>query len=225
MPYPRTTVPTERLAQLLVQATAALRNLTGAEGGRQLAVKSRSIEAVLQIMTGVATGGGNNDESVWTVSSSTPALGALGQFGELMLNCVRILAKLSLYEDCRRLMAGDRRAVAAIFELLTIHGRSQPLVVRVCFVLGNLTSRAEPLRLLLAGPDNHGIDTLLGLLFDYSLVDEALFEQQPDAADGYLAVFLFLFFFFTCLVWLVLVYWFLCCFRIFVCLFRFFLFL
>ena len=110
------------------------------------------------------------------------SLGPLSQFGELMLNCVRILAKLSLYEDCRRVMAADTRAVQGVFELLAVHGRSQPLVVRVCFVLGNLTSRSEQHRELIAGRDNHGVDTLLGLLFDYSLVDEALWEQQEDSA-------------------------------------------
>lgn len=153
----------DKRAQLLVQATATLRNLAGIGPNKTQFVKFGVIEKLLRIVAQQAT------------------------YGELQLNVVRILSKLSLFEECRRAITQDHSAVGALFNLLTLHGRTAALVIRVCFILGNVTSRNEAVRLMIA--DEHdGINTLLGLLFDYSLVDEGIADegakQDPSLVDG-----------------------------------------
>lgn len=149
---------TEKKAQLLVQATATLRNMAAVNTNRKQFLEFGIIPQLLSIVKAYPT------------------------YGELQLNVVRILSKLSLFEDCRKLISADPVHTGALFNLLTLHGRSAPLVIRVCFILGNITSKSDSLRRAIVN-DFDGVNTLLGLLFDYSLVDEEIQNEAPGP-DG-----------------------------------------
>ena len=152
----------EKKAQLLVQVTATLRNLATINSTRRHFVELGVIQSLFPVIENFAS------------------------HGELQLNVARILSKLSLYEDCCLEIARDAANTGHMFNLLTIHGRNAPLVIRVCFALGNVTSKLDEHRNVIVD-EYDGIDVLLGLLYDYSLIDEencnriALGEESPEA--------------------------------------------
>ena len=72
------------------------------------------------------------------------------------LGVLRVLAKLSLHDGCRALMARHVDAVQALVGLLHAHGNRLALCIRVAFTLGNLTMANDDIRYVIA-------DTLIPL--------------------------------------------------------------
>jgi hypothetical protein len=63
---------------------------------------------------------------------------------ELMLNIFRILSRLTLVGECRNaLVANGDRWIRDALNLLKIYSDKAALVVRVCFVLGNMTGHSQ----------------------------------------------------------------------------------
>eukprot|EP00741_Cyanophora_paradoxa_P013884 tig00020713_g13402.t1 len=121
----------ERVAQLLVQVTATVRNLAAQPLG---GVQRRHFLA-----------GG-------VVDALLALAGLLPGHADAMLNVSRVLSKLTLYEECRAAVARYPDGTRRLLALLGRHADNAALVTRVCFVLGNLTTASEEQRLLLGGP-------------------------------------------------------------------------
>lgn len=99
---------------------------------------------------------------------------------ELVLNISRILHKLTLHMECREALIAVPHFVGGLLRTLVPHIDNLAIVVRVCFVLGNVTASDGPSRALIAGAG--GVDLLGGILEHYDTQDAAL-GDSGEAAD------------------------------------------
>ncbi|KAL6761504.1 hypothetical protein V8C86DRAFT_2432954 [Haematococcus lacustris] len=80
-------------------------------------------------------------------AGSSAALQAAGQAlpgqTELVLNMGRVLSKLSLDEQCQAALEADRGSAPLLVGLLARHLSNRPLLLRLAFVLGNLTTHSD----------------------------------------------------------------------------------
>lgn len=106
----------QQAAQLLVQVTGCLRNLCLSKRHFKPFWDSGAVDALLGLLP------------VFT------------RHAELMLNVTRILSKLSLQDGCRSRFTKRPVHLKNLLRLLAVHPTHKTLLVRVCFVLGNLTS-------------------------------------------------------------------------------------
>ncbi|EQB78447.1 armadillo repeat-containing protein 2 [Camelus ferus] len=102
---------------LLVQMTATLRNLVDSPLARS---KLLSISALPQLCT--VMGQYTGDKDVCT-------------------NIARIFSKLTSYHDCCVALANYSRCYALFLNLINKYQKKQDLVVRIVFILGNLTAK------------------------------------------------------------------------------------
>ena len=131
---------TDREAQVLVQATATLRNMAVLSAHRRQFVTFAMVQRLCTILR---------------------TKGA-AEHVELMLNISRILSKLTLHEDCRVPMY-TKPTVQALLRLLREHETNHALVLRTCFILGNLTTTQDECRnFVLETPG--AVEQLLSLL-------------------------------------------------------------
>eukprot|EP01043_Picozoa_sp_COSAG02_P007875 COSAG02_NODE_243_length_27457_cov_16.852328_14_plen_757_part_00 len=131
---------TDRQAQVLVQATATLRNMAVLSAHRRQFV---TFEMVQRLCTILRTEGA-------------------AEHVELMLNISRILSKLTLHEECRVPMY-TKPTVQALLRLLREHETNHALVLRTSFILGNLTTTQDECRnFVLETPG--AVEQLLSLL-------------------------------------------------------------
>ena len=114
----------DRYAQVCVQVTGVLRNLTDA-----------NLRKIL-------------DSPV--VGALSLAMSVFQYHNELMLNVARILAKLSVDEAGCYGLSTDKAALRNLLKLLQLHQTDFALTVRVAFVLGNLTMLYENARTAIA---------------------------------------------------------------------------
>ncbi|KAL1495546.1 hypothetical protein AB1Y20_016909 [Prymnesium parvum] len=108
--------PAVRPVHLLVQLSATLRNLAVSGSSRKQFVGSGCVHALCKL------------------------LALAPRHAELCLNVSRVLAKLSLHEDVRAQIDADPRHLEALMRVLQLHHADWPLLVRVCFILGNLSA-------------------------------------------------------------------------------------
>lgn len=147
---------TDRQAQVLVQATATLRNMAVLSAHRRQFVTFEIVDKLCSI---VRTRGA-------------------AEHVELMLNISRILSKLTLHEDCRVPMY-TKPTAQALLGLLREHEGNHALVLRTSFILGNLTTTQDDCRnWVLETPG--AIEQLLSLL--RQLVDQSCSGAQEVAA-------------------------------------------
>uniref|UniRef100_UPI00358FFF39 armadillo repeat-containing protein 2 n=1 Tax=Myxine glutinosa TaxID=7769 RepID=UPI00358FFF39 len=128
--------------QLLVQVTAALRNLADHHQSRLL-FESRS---ALPLLCSV-----------------------LRQFicdGDISTNIIRIFSKLSAHEDSCKQLADHVSCASSCLSVLQKNLHKQGLVLRLCYLLGNLAGMSEVACKALC-PE--GVETLLDVLQCYSL--------------------------------------------------------
>ncbi|KAI4801669.1 hypothetical protein KUCAC02_019547 [Chaenocephalus aceratus] len=123
---------------ILVQLTAALRNLADHPDARPLFV-SFSILSELFVVLRLH----HKDPDICT-------------------NISRIYSKLSSYSECRLALAQTPDCYQLLLELLSKHHQKQDLVVRLLFTLGNLTAKSDEARLKLFQVEGC-MDTLLQL--------------------------------------------------------------
>ncbi|XP_075058985.1 armadillo repeat-containing protein 2 [Mixophyes fleayi] len=65
---------------------------------------------------------------------------------DICTNVSRILSKLSLYHDCCMALADCSNCYSVFLSVLNKHPNKQDLVVRIVFILGNLTAKADTAR-------------------------------------------------------------------------------
>ncbi|XP_036920899.1 armadillo repeat-containing protein 2 [Sturnira hondurensis] len=107
---------------LLVQITAALRNLVDSPLARS---KLLSVGALAQLC--MLMGQYMSDKDVCT-------------------NIARIFSKLTTYHDCCAALANCPRCYALFLNLINKYQKKQDLVVRIVFILGNLTAKNNQAR-------------------------------------------------------------------------------
>ncbi|KAM8792261.1 armadillo repeat-containing protein 2 [Rhynchonycteris naso] len=152
---------------LLVQMTATLRNLVDSTAARS---KLLSMDAFPQLCTVMEQY--VSDKDVCT-------------------NIARIFSKLTSYHDCCVALANYSRCYALFLNLINKYQKKQDLVVRIVFILGNLTSKSNQAREQFF-KEKGSIPTLLSLFHTFYRLDlhpegqvgggdEQLQAQAPQA--------------------------------------------
>ncbi|XP_043543025.1 armadillo repeat-containing protein 2 isoform X1 [Chiloscyllium plagiosum] len=131
---------------LLVQVTATLRNLADLPQSRS---RFLSTGALLELC--VVLEQHLNDKDVCT-------------------NVARIFSKLSAYNDCCLALSECTSCYQLFLDILHRHQRKQDLVVRVVFILGNMTAKNNKAREELY-KQKHSVETLLTLFQTYHELD------------------------------------------------------
>jgi len=126
-----------RPAHLLVQLTATLRNVAVSGSSRKQFVSTSCVEELCALLR------------------------AAPHHAELCLNVSRVLAKLSLHEDVRQRLDAREEHLDALLQALALHSQDRPLLIRLCFILGNLSAAHPPNREAIA---RLALPRLLGLL-------------------------------------------------------------
>nr|XP_045247624.1 armadillo repeat-containing protein 2 isoform X2 [Macaca fascicularis] len=142
---------------LLVQVTATLRNLVDSPSVR---TKFLSISALPQLCTAMAQYMGDKD---------------------VCTNIARIFSKLTSYRDCCAALASYSRCYALFLNLINKYQKKQDLVVRVVFILGNLTAKNNQAREQFS-KEKGSIQTLLSLFQTFHQLD--LHSQKPAGQRG-----------------------------------------
>ncbi|XP_067841101.1 armadillo repeat-containing protein 2 isoform X2 [Heptranchias perlo] len=131
---------------LLVQVTATLRNLADLPQSR---TRFLSTGALLELC--VVLEQHTNDKDICT-------------------NVARIFSKLSAYNDCCLALSECSSCYQLFLAILHRHQRKQDLVVRVVFILGNMTAKNNKAREEFYKQE-HSVDTLLTLFQTYHELD------------------------------------------------------
>lgn len=85
---------------------------------------------------------------------------------ELMLNVSRILSKLTLHPDCCHELVLHDSFYKSFLKIMIKHETKQDLIVRVGFILGNLTGRVDSTRIRFMN-EKYSIETILNILKVY----------------------------------------------------------
>jgi len=150
--------PGDSLAQLLVQITACLRNLC--TGDSLPEAQSQFVEHEMF------------DRLAWVLER-------FSRHEELVLNICRALHKLTINAQCRKALAKAPMMVGQLLHTLVPHANNIPIVVRVSFVLGNVTASELSSRQELSAAG--GVDLLIGLLEQFNQKDIELCNSSGDA--------------------------------------------
>nr|XP_012608689.1 armadillo repeat-containing protein 2 isoform X2 [Microcebus murinus] len=144
------------LGHLLVQVTATLRNLVDSPLARS---KLLSISAIPQLCTVMEQYVGDKD---------------------VCTNVVRIFSKLTSYRDCCTALANYSRCYALFLNLINRYQKKQDLVIRIVFILGNLTAKNNQAREQFS-KEKGSIQTLLSLFHTFHQAD---LHSQKQACEG-----------------------------------------
>ncbi|KAF6364058.1 armadillo repeat containing 2 [Rhinolophus ferrumequinum] len=139
---------------LLVQVTATLRNLVDSPLARR---KLLSISALPQLCT------------------------VMGQYlddTDVCTNIARMFSKLTSYHDCCVALASYSRCYALFLNLINKYQKKQDLVVRIVFILGNLTAKNNQAREQFF-KEKGSIPTLLALFRTFYKLD-----LHPERREG-----------------------------------------
>ncbi|XP_074844926.1 armadillo repeat-containing protein 2 [Carettochelys insculpta] len=134
------------LDHLLVQLTATLRNLIDLPHSRCQVLCNGALSELWVLLEQHM-----NDKDICT-------------------NIVRIFSKLSSYNDCCATLAEYSRCYVLFLALLNKHQKKQDLVVRVVFILGNLTAKNNQAREQFF-KEKGSADTLISVFQTYSELD------------------------------------------------------
>lgn len=101
-----------------------------------------------------------------------------------MLNISRILSKLTLHSDCCKLLSECASCYKSFIKIMIKHDSNQDLIVRICFIIGNLASRNDEARVRYAN-EKYAFDTLVNLLKLYlDLIESNSSSQLFDDSDA-----------------------------------------
>ena len=142
-------------AHVLVQLTEALRNVAISGSSRKQFVNSGCVEELCTLFR------------------------AAPQNGELCLNVSRVLAKLSLHEDVRSRIDAQPQHINAMVHALSLHCKERQLLIRLCFILGNLSAAHEANREAIA---RGALPLLLKLLDEYASPPALAKTAAPSAS-------------------------------------------
>lgn len=140
----------EPTVQVAVQATAVLRNLAIAPNHAELYLARDA--AALSSLLHVAS--------------------CLTSQQELLLNVSRVLSKLSLSEDCQLALEQHPQAIPLLLQLMQSQSGHKAALIRVSFVLGNLTTYSMEAREAIGAVDG-ALDVLVNVLVQYALPEHA----------------------------------------------------
>eukprot|EP01116_Phalansterium_solitarium_P021419 TRINITY_DN6651_c0_g1_i1.p1 TRINITY_DN6651_c0_g1~~TRINITY_DN6651_c0_g1_i1.p1 ORF type:complete len:756 (+),score=297.80 TRINITY_DN6651_c0_g1_i1:221-2488(+) len=151
----------DRVTQFLVQVTVTLRNLAIYNGHKSHFLNSNAIPNLISLMD--------------------PADGnTYFQRYELMLNVSRILSKLTLFGDCRTKLLERNECLSHMLNLLKYYADHPQLIIRIAFVLGNITGTHNKARLSLV-EDYRGLDLLIDLMSKYTKKLQELHGWKPSS--------------------------------------------
>ncbi|CAF3296967.1 unnamed protein product [Rotaria socialis] len=100
---------------------------------------------------------------------------------DLMKNVVRLLSKLTQHTDCCMKLVQCSSCYRSFLKILVKHESNQALVVRICFILGNMMAKSEDARLTFM-KDTHALQTLTKLLHSYVQLDSLVLK--PEKLDN-----------------------------------------
>ncbi|XP_028412719.1 armadillo repeat-containing protein 2-like [Dendronephthya gigantea] len=107
---------------LLLPVTAVLRNLADVNGSRDVFLKRNLLPELMAIL------------KIFKTDS------------DVVMNICRILSKMTLYDECCIAVSSVTFCFETFLRVLGIHLKSQEIVVRVLFILGNLTTKSDETR-------------------------------------------------------------------------------
>lgn len=137
----------DQLGHILVQLTAALRNLADASSSRDKILNCRLLDGLTSVC--------DNFSSDW----------------EIVLHASRIFSKVTLHTDCCMAVSENLLSYKVFIHLLKKHLKRQDIVVRVCFTLGNMTAKNESARTQLFQQPK-SLDVLLAVLKTHLELDQ-----------------------------------------------------
>ncbi|XP_052807595.1 armadillo repeat-containing protein 2-like isoform X2 [Mya arenaria] len=149
---------TEQLGNILVQLTAALRNLADASSSRDRILGCRLLESL------------------------TAASDSYSGDAEIVLNVSRIFSKVTLHTDCCLALSGYSLSYKVFLHLLKKHLKRQDIVVRVCFILGNMTAKNDEARVCLY-QESKSLEIVLSVLKSYLEADYKS-HSKPERKSG-----------------------------------------
>eukprot|EP00929_Paragymnodinium_shiwhaense_P007965 TRINITY_DN111893_c0_g1_i1.p1 TRINITY_DN111893_c0_g1~~TRINITY_DN111893_c0_g1_i1.p1 ORF type:complete len:856 (-),score=276.77 TRINITY_DN111893_c0_g1_i1:68-2635(-) len=149
----------EEQVQLLIQATAALRNFAGSAESHAQFVELGVFEDMTRI-------------SALCMDST-----------ELQVNIARVLGELSLHDGPCEAFAANPEHLKQVVRSLQAHAEVPSLVLRLAFTLGNVTAGSDKMRdLLMLACD--GVQLLPSLLATYWRKDRELVRSNSGRAVG-----------------------------------------
>ncbi|XP_027712272.1 armadillo repeat-containing protein 2 isoform X2 [Vombatus ursinus] len=143
---------------LLVQMTATMRNLVDVPLARCKLLNNNALPDLCGVMEQYA-----NDKDVCT-------------------NIARILSKLSSCHDCCAALADCSRCYALFLSLINQYEKKQDLVVRIVFILGNLTAKNNQAREQFS-KEKGCIQTLLSLFNTYYEMDLNSMKRMDEEEE------------------------------------------
>lgn len=179
--------------QVAVQATGALRNLAVSEAHAALfvsagvlpALQAAALPALAKQKSGAGGGGGGGGGAAAGPRSegSGSALAASGRYDEVVLNVGRILSKLSLHEDCQAVLEADPAYASLMVGLLWQYRSHRAILLRIAFVMGNLTTGSDRQRKQIASVPG-AIASIVSILGQYTAVYCSLGVDEDLDIDG-----------------------------------------
>eukprot|EP00397_Hematodinium_sp_SG-2012_P006301 GEMP01006329.1.p1 GENE.GEMP01006329.1~~GEMP01006329.1.p1 ORF type:complete len:855 (+),score=184.89 GEMP01006329.1:129-2693(+) len=151
-------VGSAREAQVLIQVTGALRNLTSTPAQARQFLHHNGLSALTRISS------------------------LYSRHRELLLNISRVLSKLSLQPLVVQYLQDAEESVSDVRQvsrMLALHGEYAPLCVRLMFFLGNVTAKSERVRILFMF-ECDGASLIPSLLHTYWKMDRQLTLPQAS---------------------------------------------
>lgn len=108
--------------------------------------------------------------------SYTPVLAT----AQVILNVGRILSKLSLHDGCQAALEADVAYAPLLMRLLSVHASQRPVLLRIAFVLGNLTTASDGYRAQVAAVPG-ALGAVVSILSDYARPAE---EESQGAGEA-----------------------------------------
>lgn len=109
-------------------------------------------------------------------SSCTPALAT----AQVILNVGRVLSKLSLHDGCQAALEADVAYAPLLMRLLSVHASQRPVLLRIAFVLGNLTTASDGYRAQVAAVPG-ALGAVVSILSEYARPAE---EESQGAGEA-----------------------------------------
>lgn len=147
-----------QFTSLLVQVTGALRNLADVIGAKEIFIS-----------TGV-------------VRNLAIVLGPYSSDSDVVWNVCRALSKLTLYTECCSELSESCTWLQALKKILSDYEKKQELVVRVCFILGNLTSKSENVRHAIFF-DESFMEVILSVMQTYFNLEMEVLKNGPTTKE------------------------------------------
>eukprot|EP01060_Flectonema_neradi_P008317 TRINITY_DN1593_c6_g1_i1.p1 TRINITY_DN1593_c6_g1~~TRINITY_DN1593_c6_g1_i1.p1 ORF type:complete len:705 (+),score=95.54 TRINITY_DN1593_c6_g1_i1:137-2251(+) len=146
---------------LLIQATASLRNLSTTQSHGQLFTKLGTISVLHPVVCS-----------------------QLNEYEEVVLNTCRIMSKLSHLDECKLILNRDPSNLSSLVKICVQYKNSQPICVRVLYTLGNLLQNTEANRGFIGSAENAALlKSIEDLFVYYCEVDERIVPEGDGACE------------------------------------------